>query len=82
MGAVASQMTSLTIVDSAVYSGADQNSASLAFVTVIHRWLVTSQHKGPVKRKMCSFDDVIMEYMHSEFCEDDTENVDSVRWNF
>ena len=37
MGAMASQITSLTIVFSTVYSGADQskhqNSASLAFVT-------------------------------------------------
>ena len=41
MGAMASQITSLTIVYSTVYSGADQrkhqSSASLAFVTGIHR---------------------------------------------
>ena len=39
MGEVASQITSLTIVYSAVYSGADQSkhqsSASLAFVTCV-----------------------------------------------
>ena len=41
MGAIASQITSLTIVYSTVYSGADQSkhqsSASLAFVCGIHR---------------------------------------------
>ena len=41
-GAIASQITSLTIVHSTVYSGADQrkhqSSASLAFVRGIHRW--------------------------------------------
>ena len=41
MGAIASQITSLTIVYSTVYSGADQrkfeSSASLAFVWGIHR---------------------------------------------
>ena len=64
MGAIASQITSLTIVYSTFYSGADQrkhqSSASLAFVRGIHRWPVTSPHKGPVTRKMFSFDDVIM----------------------
>ena len=52
MGAMASQITSLTIVYSTVYSGADhrkhQSSASLAFVRGIHRWPVYSPHKGPV----------------------------------
>ena len=56
MGAMASQITSLTIVYSTVYSGADQrkhqSSASLAFVREIHRWLVNSLHKWPVTRKM------------------------------
>ena len=41
MGSMASQITSLTIVYSAVYSGTDQRkhqgSASLAFVRRIHR---------------------------------------------
>ena len=37
-----------------------QSSASLTFVRVIHRWLVNSQHKGPVTRKSFPFDDVIM----------------------
>ena len=53
---IASQITSLTIVCSSVYSGVDQrkhqSSASLAFMWGIHRWSVT--------RKMFPFDDVIM----------------------
>ena len=48
MSAMASQITSVSIVYSAIYSGADlrkhQNSASLAFVRGIHRWLVNSPH--------------------------------------
>ena len=64
MGTIASQITSLTIVYSAVYSGADQSkhqsSASLAFVWGIHRGPVNSPHKWPVTRKMFPFDDVIM----------------------
>ena len=64
MGTIASQITSLTIVYSALYSGADQSkhqsSASLAFVWRIHRGPVNSPHKWPVTRKMSPFDDVIM----------------------
>ena len=64
MGAMVPQITSLTIVYSTVYSGADQikqqSSASLAFVRGIHRWPVNSPHKWPVTRKMFRFDDVIM----------------------
>ena len=64
MSAMASQITSLTIFYSAVYSGADQRKhqspASLAFVRGIHRWPVNSPHKGPVTRKMFPFDDVII----------------------
>ena len=67
MGAMASQITSLTIVYSTVYSGADQrkyqSSASLAFVKGIHRGPVNSPHKWPVTRKMFPFDDVIMCYL-------------------
>ena len=55
MGTIASQITSLTIVCSTVYSGADQrthqSSASLAFVRGIHRGPVNPTHKGPVTRK-------------------------------
>ena len=61
---IGSQITSLTIVYSAVYSDADQiehqSPASLAFVWGIHRWPVNSPHKGPVTRKMFPFDDVII----------------------
>ena len=64
MGAIASQITSLTIVFSTVYSDADQrkhqSSASLAFVRGIHRGPVSSPHKWPVTRKIFPFDDVIM----------------------
>ena len=64
MSTIASQITSLTIVYSSVYSGADQrkdqSSASLAFVLGIHRGPVNSPHKGPVTRKMFPFDDIIM----------------------
>ena len=64
MGAIASQITSLTIIYSIVYSDADQrkhqSSASLAFVWGIHRGPVNFPHKWPVKRKMFPFDDVIM----------------------
>ena len=51
MNVMSSLITSLTIVYSIVYSGADQrkhqSSASLAFVRGIHRWPVNSPHKGP-----------------------------------
>ena len=64
MGAMAAQITSLTIVYSTVYSVADQrkhqSSASLAFVRGIHRGPVNSPHKWPGPRKMVPFDDVIM----------------------
>ena len=65
MDAMMSQITSLTIVYSSVYYGADQrkhqSSASLAFVRGFHRWPVNSPHKWSVTRKMFPFDDVIME---------------------
>ena len=58
MGAIASQITSLTIVYCTVYSGADQrkhqSSASLAFVRGIH------PHKWPVTRKIFPFDYDVM----------------------
>ena len=64
MAVLASQITSLVIVFSTVYPDADQrklqSSASLAFVRGIHRGPVNSPHRGPVTRKMFSFDDVIM----------------------
>ena len=64
MSPMASQITSLGIVYSTVYSSADQrkhkSSASLAFVRRIHRWPVNSPHKRPAIQKMFPFDDVIM----------------------
>ena len=64
MSAMAYLITSLTSVYSTVYSCAEQrkhqSSASLAFVWGIHRWPVNSPHKGPVTRKMFTFDDVMM----------------------
>ena len=65
MGAIASQITTLAIVCSNVYSAADhrkhQSSASLAFVPGIHRRPVNSPHKWPVTRKMFPFDDAIVD---------------------
>ena len=64
MTVMASQITSLTIVYSTLYSGADQrkhqSSLSLAFVSEIYQWPVNSPHKGPVMRKMFPFEEVIM----------------------
>ena len=64
MSLMASQINSLTIVNSIVYSGVDQrklqSSTSLAFLRGIHWWPVKSLHKGPVTRKMFPFDDVII----------------------
>ena len=64
MGEMASQITSLTIGYSTVYSGADerkhQSSASLGFVRGIHWEPVNSPDKWSVTRKMFPFDDVIM----------------------
>ena len=64
MSAMASQITSLTTVYRAVYSGTDQrkhqSSTSLALVRGIHQWLVNSPQKGPVTRKMFPYDDVII----------------------
>ena len=64
MSGVASQITSLRIVYSTVYPGADQRKhqspASLAFVWGIRRGPVNSPHKWSVTRKWFPFDDVIM----------------------
>ena len=69
MGAVASQVTSVSIVCSAVVSGADQrkhqSSASLTFVKGIHRSPVNSPHTGPVTRKMFPLHDVIMDIQYT-----------------
>ena len=59
MNTMTSQISSLTIVYSTGYSGADQrkhqNPASLAFVRWIHRLPMNSPHKRPVTRKMFPF---------------------------
>ena len=64
MSMMAFKITSLVIVYSTIYSGANQrkhqSSASLAYVRGIHQWPVNSPHKWPVTRKMFPFDDVIM----------------------
>ena len=64
MGAIVSQITSLAIGYSTVYSDADQrklqSSAPLAFVRGIQRGPVNSPHKSPVTGKMFLLDDVIM----------------------
>ena len=54
MSAMVSQITSLTIVSSTVYSGADQrkHQSSLSPFLCGHKW--------PVMRKMFPFDDIIM----------------------
>ena len=96
MGVIASQITSLTIVYSTIYSDADQrkhqNSASLAFVRAIHRGPVNSPHKWPVTRKMFPFDDVIMKVpkslLNSHSCvlatsmTNECELVENLVWRF
>ena len=71
MGAMASSITSLTIVYSTVYSGAyqrkHQSSSSLAFVWGIYRSSVNFSHKWPVTRKMFPSDDVIIDECYSYF---------------
>ena len=75
---MSSQITSLTIVYSTVYSGADQrkhqSTASLDFVRGIHRWPVNSPRKGPVTQKMLPFDDVIM-FLSISFIPCQAENI-------
>ena len=64
MSVMASNITGISIVYSAVCSGADQRkhqtSTSLAFVWGIHQWQVNSPHKGTVTWKVFPFDDIIM----------------------
>ena len=70
MSEMASQITSVSIVCSTIYSGADQgnrqSSASLAFVPGIHRWPVNSPNKRPVTRK-CFHLMTSSWYLHSGF---------------
>ena len=64
MSAMTSQITSLTVVCSAVYPGGDQRKhqsfTRMAFVRGIHQWPMNSPHRGPIMRRMVPFDDVIM----------------------
>ena len=64
ISAMASQITSSTIVYPTVYSRRKSKKTSklhaAGLCEGIHRWPVNSAHKGPVKRKMFPFDDVIM----------------------
>ena len=66
MSAMASEITSLTIVYSIVHSGRGerkhQSSTSLAIARGIHRRPVNSPHKGPEMQKIFPLDDVIMGY--------------------
>ena len=69
MSAMASQITSLTIVYSRVYSGADQrkhqSSASLAIVRGTHRWPVNSPHNAEnVSIWWRHNDDDVFEYLY------------------
>ena len=63
MSAMASSITGVLIVYSAVFSGSDQRkyqgSVSLSFERGIHRWPLNSPH-GPVTRTIFPFDDVNM----------------------
>ena len=65
MRAMASQITSLTIVCSNVYSRRRSKESSklrvAGLVRGVHQWAVNSPHKWPVTRKMFTFDDVIMQ---------------------
>ena len=66
----ASQITSIKIVYSTVYSRrgskkASKLRASLAFVRGIHRSPVNSPHKGQVTRKMFPFDNVMMSVVNN-----------------
>ena len=70
MGAMTSQISSLTIVYSAAYSGTDQrkhqNSELLAFVRGIHWSPVNSPHKWTVTRIFFPFVDIIMMLLPTE----------------
>ena len=68
MGMMASEITSLTIVYSTVFSGTDQrkhqSSVPLAFVRAIYQWPVNPLHKWPITQEMFPFDDVIIYHIY------------------
>ena len=68
MGAIASQINSLTLVYLILYSDADQRKKSKLRVTGLcaGNSPVNSPHKWPVTRKMFPFDDVIMAFWVSD----------------
>ena len=72
MNVMASQITGVPIVCSAVCSDADQrehqSSTSLAFGMGIRRWPEDSPHKGLITRKMFPFDDVTMFWTMADNC--------------
>ena len=67
MGAMASQITSLTIVYLTVYSGADQRKhqsyASLAYSGIYRSPVNSPPHKWPVTSEIFPFHDVIMMHL-------------------
>ena len=84
MGAMTSQITSLTIVYSTVYSVEDQrkhqSSAPLNLCVGNSPGPVNSPHKGPVTRKMFPFDDVIMHRGRSMHASLNYAIVGWIRW--
>ena len=63
MSEMASQTTGVSMVCSAVCSGRSKDTSMLrvtGFFRGIHQLPLNSPHKGPVTRKMFTFDDVIM----------------------
>ena len=62
MSTMASQITSITIVYSTIYSSTDEekNQSVTDLCAGIRRWPVNSRQKGPVTWKKFPFDDVIM----------------------
>ena len=70
MTTMASQITSLTVVYSTVYSDADKKKTPKPLVTGLcagnSPGPVNSPHKGPVTRKMFQFDDVIMLFSQNQ----------------
>ena len=80
---MASQITSLTVVYSTVYSDADQrkhqSSASLRLCVGNSPGPVNSPHKGPVTRKMVPFDDVIMNW--STYCSTQADSPQVFPWH-
>ena len=72
MSTMAAQLTSLAIVYSTVYSGADQRknqtSTLLAFLLGIHRWPVNSFAQWASNAEIFPFDDVFTIYMKPNIC--------------